>query len=125
MKIKDLTGFLQKIIIIDAISAVIVLLYWFIKGPHNLVHLVDCFSYGGIFLMIPGAFIYIGPRSVLGKSFLGRNVTKQSTPIEKSVSDSQTEEYKKEQIFYRRVGTMLLIAGIVLILIGLLIYAVG
>ncbi|MBN2038567.1 MAG: hypothetical protein JW864_00900 [Spirochaetes bacterium] len=122
MNIKTFSGFIKKVVIIDAISAVIVLLYWYLKGPQNLVNLVDSFSFGGIFLMIPGALIYAGPRPFLGIAFNKLNKPVQKT---KDEQNRQIDEYKNEQKFHRTIGLMLLTAGVLLILIGLLIYAIG
>ena len=120
MNIKGFIRFIKKILIIDTISITIILLFWFIKGPQNLVFLVDCFSFGGILLMIPGAFIYIGPRSIPGLS-----INKQQISVKKIESEEQLEEDKKKNLFFRRIGMQLLLAGILLILISLFTYAIG
>ena len=120
MNIKDFLKFLMKIIIIDFVSIIIIFLYWFIKGPQNLVHLVDCLSVGGIILMIPGVLVYASPKSISGRNFKRSYIS-----VKETISEDKLKEDKENNLFFRRISIMLLLAGTLLILISLLVYIIG
>jgi hypothetical protein len=57
---------LIRALILDAVAVPLMLLYWWLTGPHTAVHLSNCLVIGGGLLLIIGFLFYGGGRAALG-----------------------------------------------------------
>jgi hypothetical protein len=51
---------LTRALILDAVAVPLMLLYWWLMGPHTAVHLSNCLVIGGGILLIIGFLFYGG-----------------------------------------------------------------
>jgi hypothetical protein len=59
-------NFLKRALILDAVAVPMMLVYWWLKGPHTVVHLSNCLVIGGGILLIIGFLFYGGGRAASG-----------------------------------------------------------
>jgi hypothetical protein len=58
--------FLARALVLDAVAVPMMLLYWWLKGPHTVVHLSNCLMIGGVILITIGFLFYGGGRVASG-----------------------------------------------------------
>jgi hypothetical protein len=61
-----MTKLLKRALILDAVAVPLMLLYWWLMGPHTVVQLSNCLVIGGGSLLIIGFLFYGGGRAALG-----------------------------------------------------------
>jgi len=113
-------NFLKRALVLDAVTVPVMLVYWWLKGPHTVVHLSNCFVIGGGILLIMGFLFYGGGRAASGDFTLqyARSVSSMG------LAERQQQDWTDHVKGY--LDTVLfLIAGVISVVIGIIVHTIG
>jgi hypothetical protein len=111
---------LKRALILDAVAVPLMVLYWWLKGPHTVVHLSNCLLVGGGLLMIISFFLYGGGRAASGDFTLqyARSVSAMG------LAERQQQDWTDQVKGY--LDTVLfLIAGVMACVMGIIVHTMG
>lgn len=111
---------LKRALVLDAVAVPLMLAYWWLKGPHTVVHLSNCFVIGGGILIIIGFLFYGGGRAASGDFALqyARSVSAMG------LAERQQQEWTDQVKGY--LDTVLfLIAGVMSSVMGIIVHTIG
>jgi len=113
-------NFLKRALVLDAVTVPVMLVYWWLKGPHTVVHLSNCFVIGGGILLIMGFLFYGGGRAASGDFTLqyARSVSSMG------LAERQQQDWTDHVKGY--LDTVLfVIAGVISVVMGIIVYTIG
>lgn len=111
---------LKRVLILDAVTVPLILVYWWLKGPHTVVQLSNCLVIGGGVLIIIGFLFYGGNRAAFGDFTLQYARTVSSMGL----AERQQQDWADHVKGY--LDTVLfLIAGVISGVMGILIHILG
>jgi hypothetical protein len=115
-----MTQLLKRVLILATVAVPLMLLYWWLMGPHTVVCLSNCLVIGGGILLIIGFLFYGGSRAALGDFTL---------QYARTVSDMDSAERQQQDWADQVKGyldtVLFAIAGGIICVMGILGHLVG
>jgi fucose permease len=111
---------LARALVLDAVTIPMMLGYWWLRGPHTVLHLSNCFTIGGGILIIIGFFFYGGSRVAAGDF---------TVQYSRSVSQMGLAERQQQDRYDQVKGyldtVLFFIAGVISCVMGIILYTIG